>query len=133
MAENGSDPADIIKKLSESYRQVRFGRGVVGKTGHGMLGVLTIWLMIAWRWSGNVAADVGLGLVGVAATAAFVWWVRSTQEFAQRNPAQALLEGAELLEYQKFEAQSKGMPSLPNSPIIEGQAKPVISSSVIGS
>jgi hypothetical protein len=86
-----------------------------------MLAVLTIWLMIAWRWSGNLSADVGLGIVGLAATAAFIWWVRSTQKFAQENPAQALMEGAELLEYQKFEAQAKGMPPFRESPVIEGR------------
>jgi hypothetical protein len=120
---NGND-IDLIKKLTESYRQVRFGRGVVGKTGHAMIAVIALWIMIAWRWSGNLWADGGLAIVGIAATAAFIWWVRSTQQFAEKNPAQALLEGAELLEYQKFEAQAKGMPSLGSSPLIQGSLAP---------
>lgn len=112
---------DWIKRLTESYRQVRLGRGVVGKTGHAMLALLAVWAVIAWRWSGNLWGDVGLVLAGLVATGVFVWWVKSTQDFAERNPAQALLEGAEFLEYQRFEAQAKGMPTLPRSPLAKGR------------
>lgn len=90
-----------------------------------MLGLLGVWLLIVWRWTDNIWADVGLGLIGAAATGAFVWWVKSTQDFAERNPAQALLEGAELLEYQKFEAQAKGRP-LEQSQLLEGRNVPAI-------
>jgi hypothetical protein len=121
MEPHTADPIQLIKKLTESHREIRFGRGVVGKTGHGMVALLAVWFIIVWRWSGTVFADAGLVLVGVAATCAFVWWVKSTQTFAERNPAQALLEGAELLEYQKFEAQAKGISRLPASPISEGR------------
>ena len=125
MSANGSDPTDLIKKLSESYRQIRFGRGVVGKTAHAMIALLAVWLLVVWRWSGSWT-DAGLFLIGLAATAVFIWWTRSTQDFAERNPAQALLEGAELLEYQKFEAEAKGRLSLGESRLLEGnpQIKP---------
>jgi hypothetical protein len=105
-----NDPLDWLRRLSESYKEVRFGRGVVGKTGHAMIGVLAVWAIIAWRWNGGTPSDYGLLAVGLVATAAFMWWTRSTQHFAERNPAQALLEGAEFLEYHKFEAQVKGLP-----------------------
>jgi hypothetical protein len=83
---------------------------------------MVVWGIIVWRWSGNIWADAGLLLAGLVATGTVVWWVRSTQEFAQRNPAQAMLEGAEFIEYQKFEAQAKGAPSLGQSPLLEGHS-----------
>jgi hypothetical protein len=82
---------------------------------------------IAWRWSDNLLADAGLGLAGLVATGVFVWWTSSTQKFAERNPAQALLEGAEFLEYQRFEAQAKGQPRLGRSDL-PPLAGPIISS-----
>jgi hypothetical protein len=46
--------------------------------------------------------------VGLIATGVVVWWVRATQEFAERNPGQAMLDGAQFLGYYKFEVQVKG-------------------------
>jgi hypothetical protein len=45
------------------------------------------------------------------AAGVFVWWVRRTHAFAERNPALALLEGSQLVEYQRFVAQPKGQSS----------------------
>jgi hypothetical protein len=112
---DGDPGSDILKRLGETYRSVRLGRGVVGKTGHAMLALLGIWAVIAWQLSDNLYRDFGLLIAGTAATAIFWWWTRSTQQFAERNPAQALLEGAELLEYQRFEAQIKGFPPIKDS------------------
>jgi hypothetical protein len=119
-----SDPTDILKRLSEGYRSVRLARGVVGKTGHAMIALLGVWGIIVWQLGDNSLRNVSLIFAGVVATLIFWWWTRSTQDFAQRNPAQALLDGAELLEYQKFEAQMKGLPSLPPSPSISDPLKP---------
>lgn len=88
-----------------------------------MLALLGVWLLIVWRWTDNIWTDVGLALIGAAAAGVFVWWVKSTQDFAERNPAQALLEGAELLEYQKFEAEAKGR-MLEQSQLVEGRTTP---------
>jgi hypothetical protein len=88
-----------------------------------MLALMVVWGVVAWRWSADLLADAGLLVAGLAATAVVIWWVRSTQSFAERNPAQAMLEGAEFLEYQRFEAQAKGITSLakPGSPAIAGE------------
>jgi hypothetical protein len=118
------DPTDILKRLSETYRSVRLGRGVVGKTGQAMLGLLGIWAIVVWQLSDNIPRDVALIISGLFPTGVFWWWTKSTQDFAQKNPAQALLEGAELLEYQKFDAQIKGLTTVDRLPVISDPLKP---------
>jgi hypothetical protein len=110
MPDKDSDPIDWIKRLGESYRSMRFPRGVVGKTTQAMLALLGVWAVIAWQWSDNLYRDGGLLIGGLAATGVFMWWVKATQTFAERNPAQAILDGAQFIEYKKFEAQVKGLP-----------------------
>jgi hypothetical protein len=109
MPDADNDALAMVRKLTEAYGRAKFGRGVVGKTGHAMIGLLIVWAIVVWRLSGTWL-DVPLVLAGVIATGAFMWWTRSTQQFAERNPAQAMLEGGEFLEYHKFEAQAKGLP-----------------------
>ncbi|MGY4469333.1 nitrogen fixation-related uncharacterized protein [Bradyrhizobium sp. LB9.1b] len=104
------DPATWIKRLTESYSSVRFPRGVVGKTTHAMLGLIALWALILWGMSENLTKDAALLGAGLVITGVFIWWVKTTQAFAERNPAQAMLDGAEFIEYKKFEAQAKGLP-----------------------
>lgn len=87
-----------------------------------MLGLLIVWGIVAWRWTDNLASDGGLLVVGLAASVVYWSWMKSTQRFAERNPAQAMLEGAEFIEYQKFEAQVKGLPPGRSALQIEGSA-----------
>jgi hypothetical protein len=119
MPTDDPDPLSWLKRLTESYRQVRLGRGVVGKTGYVMMGLMGVLGVVAWKWSGQ-STDLGLFGIAVLAAGVVVWWVRSIQAFAERNPAQAMLEGAEFIEYQKFEAQAKGLPKLEDAPLVEG-------------
>ena len=101
------NPDDIVRQIAEAGKGVRFGRGVVGKTGHAMIVVIALWGVIIWRLGDNAALNAGLIAAGLVGTAVFVWWTLATQRFAERNPAQAMLEGAEFLEYKRFEAQTK--------------------------
>ena len=87
---------------------MRFGRGVSARTTQAMLGLLLVWCIVAWRWTDNLIGDAGLLIVGLAASIVFLLWSKSLQKFAKENPAQAMLEGAEFLEYAKFEASAKG-------------------------
>ncbi len=121
---NGKDPSEFINKLAESYRQVRFARGVVGKTSYVTGGLLALWGIIFWRLTGNLWPDLALFGGGLVVTGIYCWWVKGTQEFAKENPELALLEGAELLEYQKFEAQAKGILLIASSPPIIDPAAP---------
>jgi hypothetical protein len=126
MSKPNSDPDEWVKKLSEKYSSIRLARGgVVSKTGHAMLAVIATWAVIFWQLSDNAIRNISLILGGAILTGVFIWWVRSTQRFAERNPAQAMLEGAEFLEWHKFEAQAKGLPKLQSSPIISDPSQPL--------
>lgn len=114
------DPSEVVEGILSSGRNIRLGRGVVSKTSYVAGIVALVWGAIVWRWSENLTADAGLVLVGLIVTAFAIWFIRGTQKFAERNPAQALLEGAELLEWQRVEAAAKGVPPQPpGGPLIE--------------
>ena len=113
-----TDPAIWIRRAAESGLGVRFARGVVGKTGHAMIALLIGWLIIFWRLNANFVQDAFLVGAGIVATGVFVWWANSTQKFAERNPGQALMDGAQFLEYRKFEVQAKGLAAAAQSPLI---------------
>jgi len=118
VSQNNEDPIEFVKRLAESYRQIRLGRGVVGKTGHATLGLLAVWGIIVLRLSDNIWLDAALLASGIIVTLIYKWWVNGTQKYAKENPGLALLEGAELIEYQKFEAQAKGLPNPESTPLI---------------
>jgi hypothetical protein len=117
------DPIVLVRKLTEAYGRFRFGRGVVGKTGHAMIAILIVWGLVVWRLSGTWT-DIFTISAGLIATVTFAWWTKSTQSFAERNPAQAMLEGAEFLEYHKFEVQAKGLPPATSSKLISDPTNP---------
>jgi hypothetical protein len=98
--------------MVESARGVKFAKGVVGKTNQATLALFGLWALILWRLSSDWLLDVCLLFAGGVATAVYCWWVHKTQKFAKENPAQALLEGAQFVEYQKWEAAVKGLPRL---------------------
>ena len=117
MSQKGPD--EILASAVESSRNVKFGRGVVSKTSYVASFVVAVWLAIALRWGDNMTSNVGLMIVGLVATAFAVWYIRSSQNFAERNPGQALLDGAEFLEYTRMEAAARGVVALPNQPLLE--------------
>lgn len=126
MVANGgpSDPLEIARRLSESFREVKFGRGIVGKTAYLTGGLLALWGVVLFRLGDNWWLNLALVSVAIAATLVHLWYVSSTQRFAKENPELALLEGAELLEYQRFEAEAKGMLPRPGrQPVVLTQPK----------
>jgi hypothetical protein len=126
MAKADDDTADILTRIGETFSGVKFGRGVVAKTGHAMIGLLIVWCVVAWRWTDNLAADGGLLLVGTIASCVFLRWMSSTQAFAERNPAQAMLDGAEFLEYRKFEEQAKGQGAVAVTALTSDPQQPLV-------
>ena len=74
-----------------------------------MLALVGAWAIVLTRLSNDLTFDAVLVASAFLLTIVMVWWVKSTQNFAERNPGQALLDGAQLIEYKKFEAESKGM------------------------
>ena len=108
MSNGAPDPLDFAKKLSESFREVKFGQGIVGKTSYSLLAVIGLWAIVLVRLSENWWLNLALFGAAVLATILYWRWLVSTQQFAKENPSLALLEGAQLLEYKKFEAEAKG-------------------------
>jgi hypothetical protein len=105
---DSNDPVEMARRLAESFRQVRFGPGVVGKTSYVLLALIGVWALVIWRLSSDVVLDAALMLAAGVVTAICLWWMRRTHAFAEKNPGLALLEGAHLLAYQRFLAQAKG-------------------------
>ncbi len=116
-----TDPSAIVEKVLESSRNVRLGRGVVSKTSYVAAAVVAVWGVVAWRLTDNLVANAFLLFAALVLTGFAVWFIRGTQSFAERNPAQAMLEGAELLEWRKMDVQMKGLPPVSNSPLVEDQ------------
>jgi hypothetical protein len=114
MSNSHNDPTGWLTKLTERFAHIIFPPGVIGKTSHAIIALLILWAIIAFRLPSDVWFILLLA-VGLIATGVVIWWVRSTQEFAERNPGQAMLEGAEFLDYYKSEVQAKGL-QLPRSP-----------------
>lgn len=103
-------PDEILMKAVDSARNVKFGRGVVSKTSFVAALVPALWLTIALRLTGSLVADGALMTAGIVATVFAVWYVRASHSFAEKNPAQALLEGAEFLEYTRIGAATREVP-----------------------
>lgn len=107
MSADPERPEWLLSKLGEAFSSVRLKGGVVARTSHAMFVLIVVWGLVVWRWTADPWIDSGLLLVGVVVSSVFLIWNKSIQKFAERNPAQAMLEGAEFLEYRKFEAQAK--------------------------
>lgn len=107
----------------------KFGAGVLGKTSHVALACVTAWGVILWRISDNITLDVALVSGGIIMTIFAAWYVRSSQRFAEDNPAQALLEGSSLVDLRRAEMEAKGGALLLSKPA-EMQSLTVVDSKV---
>lgn len=87
---------------------IKFGRGIVAKTGYAVIGLIFIWLGVVWKIGDSIVMNCFLIGAAGAISLLVIWWIWSTQRFAERNPAQAMLDGAEFIEYKRFEAEAKG-------------------------
>ena len=83
MARNETDPLDIVQRLAEVHRGIKFGSGVVGKTSHATIALIGLWTVVVFRLSDNLWMDAALVAAGLIATGAYFWWVKRTQEFAE--------------------------------------------------
>lgn len=72
-----------------------------------MIALLVIWLSVVWKLGDSLVLNCFLLGSAVFASVLVVWWIWATQRFAERSPAQAMLDGDEFIEYKRFEAEVK--------------------------
>lgn len=109
---------EALKRLADASQKVKIGQGVVGRTTGCAIVFLAVWGLALWKLSGNPWLDIPIMAAAFVITGVFVWFVRSTRDYAVKHPALAMLEGAEFVQYKQVEAQAKGLK-------IEGSARPV--------
>ena len=111
------DPIEQIKELTEKHSQVKLGAGVMGKTGTVLLALVPVWMIVLARIGESAWQNISLLAAALAITSVAIWWIRRSHAFAEKNPGAALLEGAQFIEHQKWEAEVKGR-RLPRVPVI---------------
>jgi hypothetical protein len=121
--------ADIDQILSHfgltgAYRRVTLGKGVVGKSTSGFLGLCGIFGIVA---VGLVIAGNPLYLIGLAVLAAaiYLFFQRSVVTFATQNPATALLEGSDWVKWHQAEIGAKDLKEIPDTPLIVDPQNPI--------
>jgi hypothetical protein len=104
------DPTRALLARIQTLGHIRLARGVVGKTSVVAGIALLVLGSIAWR----INAQLLLVMTG-AVLLAFFAYLAAVLWFAHRHPEQALLEGAEIIQYREQEMAAKGAPMLPRS------------------
>lgn len=105
---------DGLGVKTESINRIKLGRGVIGKSA--TLGVFTLILLsiVAYRLT-----DPSLLLIiAGAGFALFIAFFVGSMIYGARYTAAALLEGAELITWQRQELAAKNIPVLPQTPSI---------------
>jgi hypothetical protein len=105
---NGDDPTRTLLARMQALGHIRLAHGVVGKTSVVTGLALLVLAGIAWR----VSTDLLLVMGGMVLLIFFVY-LAAVLWFAHRHPEQALLEGAEIIQYREQEMAAKGVPELP--------------------
>ena len=102
------DPIEQIKDLAERHSQIKLGAGVMGKTGTVLLALVPVWMIVLARLGENIYLNISLIATGLAITGVAVWWIRRLLKYAEKNPGAALLEGADFVAYERWQAEVKG-------------------------
>ena len=74
------------------------------------MALMAVWAIVLWKLSPDLVMNLFLFAGGLTATGIYRWWITKTHEFAESHPDLALLEGAEFIEYHKWEAEINGLP-----------------------
>jgi hypothetical protein len=103
----------LISQIGLTFRRIRFG-GVVGKqTLLGVAGAVAL-TIIAWRSDPRYAWIIGISAAILLLTTVILNFV-----YADRHPAEATLEGGEIIAYHHEVIAAKNMLEVPkNSPMI---------------
>jgi hypothetical protein len=118
------NPLWFIKEIGGA---LKLGSGLLGKSAIALCVWLGIILIAVFRLNSDFAI---VGVVAVGGIGFFLWFF-PVIGFAKKNPAEALLEGAEWSGFKKFQASAKNHPSLqedtsPIPPIGTSESLPVI-------
>ncbi len=110
--------------LTGNYRRVTLGKGVVGKSTSGFIGLCGVFGLVA---IGLIYAGQPLYLLALAVLAAVVYFYYqySVIGFATKNPASALLEGADFVKWHQNEVAAKDLKIIPNSPLVVDPQNPI--------
>lgn len=112
MANGDPDFWSSLKRIVEKGFQVKLGPGVVSKTTRVVLALCLVWVIVFARLTGTWG-DAGYLIGGGILTWFCVWWINKTHAFAEKHPGTALLEGAQLLQWQRIATEAKGVTNPP--------------------
>jgi hypothetical protein len=124
MAED--DALKVIRSLAETAgRRIKLAPGVIGKSSLLYLGTVVLWGIVLWRLTpDNPLFDGLLISCALMVTLLVRRETRRMRDFAVANPALALMEGADITEFKRFEEQAKGLPAVDRSPVIVDPTRP---------
>ena len=110
--------------LTGNYRQVTLGKGVVGKSTSGFISLCGVFGLVA---VGLIIAKEPLYLMALAVlgVVAYFYYQHSVLDFAKKNPASALLEGADFVKWHQHETAAKDLKVIPNSPMVSDPQNPI--------
>ena len=106
---------------TESLDKIRLGPGVVGRSATVAVVALLVLGVAAYKTSNDY---ILVGITG-GALLLFAAFFRWSMKYAAKNPAAALLEGAELVAWRKQELAAKSIPQPPVTPAIPDPKAPV--------
>ena len=113
-------PVDFSKILdglgvkTESLNSIKLGRGVVGKSATVGVCALVLLSVVAYR----LTDQNFLMIIACGGFVLFIIFFIGAMIYGALNPAAALLEGAELITWQKQELEAKYLPTPPKTPSI---------------
>lgn len=110
---------EVLKTVgvaAESMGKIRLG-GVVGKTSTAVIALFGVFAIVAWKMSDPL-------VIGLVAAVIFLVYFAGVMAFALKNPGAALLEGAELVQWQQVEMAAKGIGSPPSAPAVPDPTAP---------
>lgn len=111
--------------LSGGYRRVTLGKGVVGKSTSAFIGLCGVLGLVA---VGLILAHEALYLLALAGLGVlvFLYYQYMVVSYAKKNPAGALLEGADFVKWHQDEIAAKDLKIIPShTPLVVDPQNPI--------
>jgi hypothetical protein len=114
---------DHLQRNPEGLARVRLGRGVVGNTTYGFVGLCSAGILIVWALNKNPGyAFASL----IALIFVYLLYLFGTYKFADKNPETAMLGDSEWLQLKNKQMAAKGINEFPEGPVIEAPTHPKV-------